>query len=188
LLGPLGTGFLYVRPGVEKQLRSVRQGGTGSISDQDLQPDFMPDKYESGSHNMIGIVGLDAGLQWLAERGLQSIVEHEQSLIGAMVEGLGDIEGLKYFGPRGLRDRVGVFSVQLDGFSPQELAAVLESHFGILTRAGIHCAPLAHQTIGTTESGGATRFSFGPFLSTQDVQFACDALADIAHSRMPARK
>jgi selenocysteine lyase/cysteine desulfurase len=78
--------------------------------------------------------------------------------------------------------------VQLDGFAPTELAAVLESHFGILTRAGIHCAPLAHEAIGTTASGGATRLSFGPFLSTQDVQYACDALAEIAQSRLPLRK
>ena len=188
LLGPLGTGFLYIRPSLEKSLRSVRQGGTGSVSDQDSQPDFLPDKYESGSHNMIGIVGLNAALQWLGERGIDSVVEHQQSLMGAMIEGLGDIEGLKYFGPRGVEHRVGVFSVQLDGFAPAELAAVLESHFGILTRAGIHCAPLAHAAIGTTVSGGATRLSFGPFLSTQDVQYACDALAEIAQSRLSLRK
>jgi cysteine desulfurase family protein len=188
LLGPLGTGFLYIRPGLEQSLRSVRQGGTGSMSEQDSQPEFLPDKYESGSHNMIGIAGLDAALQWLDERGIDSIVAHEQTLNATMIGGLSDIEGLRYFGPRGVRDRVGVFSVQLDGFPPAELAAVLESHFGILTRAGIHCAPLAHEAIGTTDAGGATRLSFGPFLDTQDVQFACDALAEIAQSRLPLRK
>jgi cysteine desulfurase/selenocysteine lyase len=188
LLGPLGTGFLYIRPGLEKSLRSVRQGGTGSVSEQDSQPDFLPDKYESGSHNMIGIVGLNAALQWLGERGIDSVVEHQQILVRTMIEGLSDIEGLKYFGPRGVDHRVGVFSVQLDGFAPAELAAVLESHFGILTRAGIHCAPLAHEAIGTTQSGGATRLSFGPFLSMQDVQYACDALAEIAQSRLPLGK
>jgi cysteine desulfurase family protein len=188
LLGPLGTGFLYIRPDLERSLRSVRQGGTGSMSDQDSQPDFLPDKYESGSHNIIGIVGLNAALQWLSECGIDSVVEHQQTLIGTMIQGLSDIEGLKYFGPRSVRHRVGVFSVQLDGFAPTELAAVLESHFGILTRAGIHCAPLAHEAIGTTASGGATRLSFGPFLSTQDVQYACDALAEIAQSRLPLRK
>jgi cysteine desulfurase/selenocysteine lyase len=188
LLGPLGTGFLYIRPGLEKSLRSVRQGGTGSISEQDSQPDFLPDKYESGSHNMMGIVGLNAALQWLGERGIDSVVEHQQALIGTMIEGISDIEGLKYFGPRGAEHRVGVFSMQLDGFAPAELAAVLESHFGILTRAGIHCAPLAHAAIGTTQSGGATRLSFGPFLSTQDVRYACDALAEIAQSRLPMGK
>ena len=83
-----------------------------------------------------------------------------------------------------LRNRIGVFSVRVEGYDPHELSAVLESNFGILTRSGIHCAPLAHQAIGTADAGGTTRFSFGPFLSKQDVKYATDALAEIATSRM----
>ena len=183
LLGPLGTGFLYVRPGVEKILRSVREGGTGSVSEQDRQPDFLPDKYEAGSHNAIGIAGLGEGVKWILDQGIEKLASHDLDLVRTMLEGLSDVEGLTCFGPRGVKNRLGVFSVRVEGFEPYELSAVLESHYGILTRPGIHCAPLAHQAIGTSELGGTTRLSFGPFLSRQDVKFATDALAEIAMSR-----
>jgi cysteine desulfurase/selenocysteine lyase len=183
LLGPLGTGFLYVRPGVEKILRTIREGGTGSVSEQDRQPEFMPDKYEPGSHNAIGIAGLNEGVKWILDQGIEKLANHDLDLVRTMLEGLGDVEGLTYYGPHGVKHRLGVFSVRIDGFEPYELAAVLESHYGILTRPGIHCAPLAHQAIGTAEFGGTTRLSFGPFLSKQDVKFATDALAEIAMSR-----
>ncbi|MGH7177777.1 MAG: aminotransferase class V-fold PLP-dependent enzyme, partial [Tepidisphaeraceae bacterium] len=91
-----------------------------------------------------------------------------------------DVEGLTYYGPQGVRHRIGVFSVRVEGLDPHELSAVLETSFGILTRSGIHCAPLIHEALGTTQHGGATRFSFGPFLSKQDVKYATDALAQIA--------
>jgi cysteine desulfurase family protein len=180
LLGPLGTGFLYIRPGLEKRLRTIKEGGTGSVSELDTQPDFMPDKFEPGSHNAIGIAGLSEGVRWILEQGVEKLAAHDQELVKTMLDGLSDVEGLTYYGPRGVRNRVGVFSVRIDGMEPYELAAVLESHYGILTRPGIHCAPLAHQAIGTTEFGGTTRFSFGPFLEKQDVKFATDALAEIA--------
>lgn len=180
LLGPLGTGFLYIRPGLEKLIHPIRQGGTGSISEEDRQPEFMPDRYEPGSHNAIGIAGLSAGLDWINERTIEKIALHERELIGTFIEGIDGVAGLKLFGPPGVRDRVGVFSVRVDGYAPQELAAVLESSYGILTRAGLHCAPRIHETLGTLSTGGTTRFSFSPFLSAQDVQFATDALAEIA--------
>jgi selenocysteine lyase/cysteine desulfurase len=183
LLGPLGTGFLYIRPGLEKTLRPLKEGGTGSISELDVQPDFLPDKFEPGSHNAIGIIGLSEGVKWLLDQGLDTLAAHDQDLCRSFIDGVSNIEGLTYFGPEGVRDRLGVFSVRIDGFDPHELAAVLESHYGILTRAGIHCAPLAHKSIGTLDTGGTTRFSFGPFLSKQDVKFATDALAEIAMSR-----
>jgi cysteine desulfurase / selenocysteine lyase len=183
LLGPLGTGFLYVRPGIEKILRPIKEGGTGSVSEQDRQPDFLPDKYEPGSHNAIGIAGLSEGVRWILEQGIQKLAGHDLDLVRTMIEGLSDVEGLTYYGPRGVKHRLGVFSLRVEGFAPYELAAVLESHYGILTRPGIHCAPLAHAAIGTAEHGGTTRFSFGPFLSKQDVKFATDALAEIAVSR-----
>ncbi|MGA3067412.1 MAG: aminotransferase class V-fold PLP-dependent enzyme [Tepidisphaeraceae bacterium] len=182
LLGPLGTGFLYIRPGLEKSLRPIREGGTGSVSEQDRQPDFLPDKYEAGSHNAIGVIGLSHGVQWIASQGIEKIAQHQRELIATFLDGISDVPGLHYFGPRGVAHRVGVFSVAIDGLAPHELSAVLETHYGILTRSGIHCAPLAHQAIGTAAAGGTTRLSFGPFLSAQDVQYAADALADIAES------
>jgi cysteine desulfurase/selenocysteine lyase len=180
LLGPLGTGFLYVRPGLEKILRPLKEGGTGSISEEDRQPDFMPDRFEPGSHNAIGIAGLSAGVKWVMEQGIEKLAAHDRELTLTFIEGVSDIAGLTYYGPRGPRNRIGVFSVRVNGYDPHELSAVLESSYGILTRPGIHCAPLAHEAIGTAALGGTTRFSFGPFVSVQDVQYATDALAQIA--------
>ncbi len=180
LLGPLGTGFLYLRPGMEKIVRTLREGGTGSVSEDDRQPEFLPDKYEPGSHNAIGIIGLSEGVKFILDQTVEKLAAHELDLVRTFLEGVSNVEGLSYFGPQGVRSRVGVFTVKLDGYDPQELSAILESQFGVLTRSGIHCAPLAHAAIGTLKNGGATRFSFGPFLSKQDVKYATDALAEIA--------
>ncbi len=183
LMGPLGTGFLYIRPGLEKKLRPLRYGGTGSISEQDVQPDFMPDKFEAGSHNAIGIAGLSAGLDWVLRKTVAAIYEHDRALCKTFMEGVDGVEGLRYLGPQGIRNRMGVFSVLVEGYAPLRLAERLENEFGILTRPGLHCAPLAHKHLGTinTEGGsGTTRLSFGPFLSVLDVQYAANALSSIA--------
>lgn len=187
LLGPLGTGFLYIRPGLEKVLRPLKEGGTGSVSEQDRQPEFMPDKYESGSHNAIGIAGLSEGVKWIMDKGVEKLAADDLDLVRTFIDEVSNIDGLRYYGPQGVRHRMGVFSVRIESFSPHELAAVLESNYGILTRPGIHCAPLAHQSIGTVQHGGTTRFSFGPFLSMQDVRYATDALAEIAMNRTVKR-
>jgi len=184
LLGPLGTGLLYIRPGLEKSLRTLREGGTGSVSEQAVQPDFLPDKYEPGSHNAIGIIGLSQGVQWVLEKTVEKLAADEMDLVRTFLDGVAGVEGLTYFGPPGVRNRAGVFSVRVDGYEPQELSAILEGSYGILTRSGIHCAPLAHSAIGTADRGGTTRLSFGPFLSKQDVTYATDALAEIAGSRV----
>jgi len=180
LLGPLGTGFLYIRPGIEKILKTIREGGTGSLSEHDVQPDFLPDKYEPGSHNAIGIIGLGAGVQWVLSQGIEKLAAEEAKLSRAFIDGVDKVTGLSWYGPRQVKQRVGVFSVAIDGLDPQELAAVLESHYGILSRAGIHCAPLMHRAIGSAARGGTTRLSFGPFLSARDINFAVDALVEIA--------
>jgi cysteine desulfurase family protein len=190
LLGPLGTGGLYIRPGVERRMRTYREGGTGSVSERDVQPEFLPDRFEPGSHNAIGIIGLSESVKWILDQTVEKIWRHEQDLMRAMIEGLsenGEIPGLSYVGFQGVKNRCGVFSIRVDGFDrPQELSDLLEKGYGVLTRSGLHCAPLAHETLGTFAGGGTTRFSFGPFLSTQDVQYACDALGQIclqqAHS------
>lgn len=184
LLGPLGTGLLYIRPGMESRLRTIQEGGTGSVSEEDTQPDFMPDKYEPGSHNAIGIAGLSEGVQWILNEGIETLKDHDLDLVRVFIDGAGGIEGLTYYGPQGVRHRLGVFSVRIEGLDPTELAMVLESEYGILTRPGLHCAPCIHEALGTTRYGGTTRFSFSPFLSKQDVKFATDALAEIAMSRV----
>ncbi len=139
-LGPLGTGILYVGPGVEEQLDSVRQGGTGSHSEDDHQPARLPDKYESGNHNVPGLFGLEAALAWIEKRGVHEISRHERELTEQLIAGLAPLKGLRIHGPRPAAERVGVVSVTLDGFEPHELATVLDSSFGIETRAGLHCA------------------------------------------------
>jgi cysteine desulfurase / selenocysteine lyase len=183
LLGPLGTGFLYIRPGLENMVRIVREGGTGSVSEQDRHPEFMPDKFEAGSHNAIGIAGLLAGLKWHGEQTMEKLAAHDGALTAAFVRRLREMDDVTYYGPRGAEGRVGVFSVKIEGYTPHELAARLEGEYGILTRPGLHCAPLIHRALGTVPVGGTTRFSFGPFLTESDVEFAADALAAIAASR-----
>lgn len=182
LLGPLGTGFLYIRPGVEKLLRTTREGGTGSVSEHDRQPDFMPDRFEAGSHNAIGIAGLCESLGWILQQTVEKLAAHERRLTEAFLGELRDMDGVRLYGPRSAQMRGSVFSVAIDGYSPAELAAVLEMEFGILTRPGIHCAPLVHRAMGTLENGGTTRFSFGPFITVEDVRFAADALRRIARA------
>jgi cysteine desulfurase / selenocysteine lyase len=102
-----------------------------------------------------------------------------------MIERLADgMPGLRLYGPQGVEDRVDVFSIRIDGFNnPQSLSDVLENDFGLLTRSGIHCAPLAHQTIGTAELGGTTRLSFGPFTTEEDIHLTCDSLAHICQGQ-----
>ena len=185
-MGPLGTGFLYLRPGMEKHVRPLREGGTGSRSEDAVQPSELPDKYEPGSHNAIGLAGLLAGVRWLRSEGLAKLVDHERALVSTFIGAVSGIDGLRYLGPQGVKDRIGVFSLVLAGCEPQELSAMLETGFGVLTRSGIHCAPWMHDAAGTIGGGGATRLSFGPFVTKQDVRFAADALAQIASSMVPA--
>lgn len=187
LLGPTGTGGLYLAPGMEQRVDPIRQGGTGSASESPAQPATMPDRYESGSSNAMGIAGLDAALAWIEERGVASIRAHEEALMTQMMEGLDDLPGLRLLGPTEIAERCGVFSVTCDAFEAAELAALLESRFGILARAGLHCAPYAHETFGTFAGGGATRLSLGPFLVRDDVAAALDALRQLCGAGASAR-
>ncbi len=185
LLGPLGTGVLYIRPGLERQLETLREGGTGSVSEKPYQPEFLPDRYEPGSHNAIGIAGLAAGVEYILDRGIDDLRRHEESLSAAFMDAIEGIDRLTLYGPRRMGDRVGVFSVRVAGYEPAELSAALEARFGILTRSGLHCAPLAHRTIGTYDGGGTTRFSLGPFVTPDDVVRAAEALAELARQSRP---
>jgi cysteine desulfurase family protein len=179
LLGPLGTGLLYIRAGVEKRLRTMRQGGTGTQSDQDQHPETMPHKYEAGSLNLPGIVGLGAGLDFLRLQGTK-LRKHHQQLTEQLVAGLIEIDGVKVFGPAEPTDRVGVVSVTIDGYDPQEVAATLDGAHRVQVRAGFHCAPLMHAAVGTIDLGGAVRFSVGVFNTEADIEAAVHAVAEVA--------
>jgi cysteine desulfurase/selenocysteine lyase len=180
LLGPLGTGLLYVRPGVEEQLQSVRQGGTGTNSESDRQPDRVPEKYEAGNHNVPGLFGLEAALAWLEERGVAEVSRHERQLTARLLEGLSGLPRLRIYGPKSIDERVAVVSILIEGLAPQELAAVLDDSFSIETRAGLHCAPGAHRSLGTFTSGGTLRLSPGAFTTNAEIDAAISALREIA--------
>jgi cysteine desulfurase/selenocysteine lyase len=190
LLGPLGTGALLIRPGLEHSIDPLREGGTGSVSESAFHPETMPDRFEPGSHNTPGIVGLGAALDWLinAEHqfgaGIDAIFAHERRLTEVFIDAWHavDAPGLRLLGPQTTADRLGVFSVVHDVLGPHELAMILESEHGVLTRSGIHCAPHAHNTLGTTDRGGATRLSVGAFVTEDDVRTAVDALGSICRA------
>ncbi len=179
LLGPQGTGGLYMRPGMEDLLEPVRQGGTGSRSESDEQPRELPDRYEPGSHNTVGIAGLLAGVEWLLERGVANLRRHDKGLIKAFLAGIEGLAGFTVHGPRESAERVGVFSITHERVAPGLLASALERRAGVLTRAGLHCAPWAHEAIGTAGAGGTCRLSFGPFVTEEEIGAACGCLAGI---------
>ncbi len=180
LMGPLGTGALFIRQGLEEQLRPLIEGGTGSVSEHPVQPDFMPDKFESGSHNAIGLAGLGAAIEWIASKGMDAMTRHDRELSGRFLDAARQIPELTVYGPQEPTARVAVFSIRLGGLDPQELSSLMESEFGILSRSGIHCAPLAHQSIGTHADGGTTRLSFGAFNTPQDVDRCIECLRELS--------
>jgi cysteine desulfurase/selenocysteine lyase len=173
LLGPLGTGGLILRPGIEHIVSPLRTGGTGSMSEYPVQPSTMPDKYEPGSHNMPGIAGLVASLEWITEEGIQNLHAREQALCSAFID-LVDTEHATIAGPK-KEHRCGVFSLRFEN-DPLEVAEQLAEEFGIQARAGLHCAPFAHDTINTSQFGGTVRVSFGPFHKIEDITYLANTL------------
>ena len=123
-------------------------------------------------------------MKWVRERGVESIAAHERGLVQTFIDATLSLDGLTIHGPQGVADRLGVFSVTVEGYEPHELSSILEFSYGLLTRSGVHCAPFVHKTLGTVEGGGTTRLSFGPFTSKQDVRYAADALAQVAQSAL----
>jgi len=185
LLGPLGTGILYVRPGLEKSLRPLRQGGTGTVSEQDRQPDSLPDKFESGNHNVAGLAGLGASANYLQEIGLPEIQSQSHKLISLLLTRLCEIEEITVLGPQGVAQRVGVVSVIARDYTSHELAALLDATAGVQTRGGFHCAPRIHRSLKTLAHGGALRMSVGLFNTLEEINLVADLLADLMASPKP---
>jgi len=182
LLGPLGTGFLYVRPGLEGRLNSVRQGGTGSASSSDEQPEELPGKYEPGNLNVGGILGLGAGLRFIEERGIVSLRNHAAELSELLMSRLEAIPGLRLYGPRPSDQKAALISFTLDGRDSPAVAKMLSERFGVQTRAGFQCAALMHRVLQTAEFRGTVRMSIGPFNTREEIVLAADAVAAIAAS------
>jgi cysteine desulfurase family protein len=182
LLGPLGTGLLYVRPGVERFLATWREGGTGTSSEDDQQPQVLPYKYESGNHNVLGLAGLHAALDWIEKQGLERLRDHQQSLVRHLLALLEGQPGITVAGPVDASPRVGVVSVMVNDLDPHDVAAILDSRAGMATRAGLHCAPGAHRAIGSFERGGTVRLSAGPFNTQEQMAEAAAALVALARA------
>ena len=182
LLGPLGTGLLYLRPGMESEVACQRQGGTGTRSEEDRQPEQLPNKFESGNLNVAGIAGLGAAATHLFKKTISAVREHDLVLTTRMLAGFESIRGVTVFGPPNASDRVGLVSIRIEGYDPQEVAAALDAVHRIQVRPGLHCAPMMHAALGTVEAGGTVRFSFGQFNTEQDVDEAVAAVAELAAS------
>jgi cysteine desulfurase family protein len=181
LLGPQGIGAMILTDRLASQMRPTVLGGTGSKSDLLDMPEYLPDRFEPGTLNIPGIVGLNHALDFLASQGLQAIRSHKDALARTFLEGLSVIHGVQSFGQAADVPRESVFSLVFKNMDQAEAAFRLERDFGILTRSGLHCAPLAHQTLGTFP-GGSVRFSFGCFTTVADVDAALSAIAKIAKS------
>jgi selenocysteine lyase/cysteine desulfurase len=190
LLGPTGTGALYIRPGVEQMMETVRQGGTGMRSELEEMPSFLPDRFEPGSLNVIGIAGLREGVRHLLEHGERAWREEQR--LGAMLRaGLREIEGVRLIGPAageqlGTGGCVGVVSFVIEGpggeaMEAAEVGARLELEYGVISRSGLHCAPQLHATIGHG-LGGATRLSIGAFTTEADVMRGIEGVRGVVKS------
>ncbi len=179
LFGPQGVGGLLIADDFDyKRIKPLKQGGTGSLSDQTVQPGFLPDCFESGTMNIAGIAGLSAGLDFINETGLENIYQHEKNLLKYFVESAKS--NVKGFQTVGYTDKsINVCSFFIKGISVSELAQVLSEKYAISCRQGLHCAPLAHQTLGTFPNG-TCRFGFNIFNTKDEIDKATMALAEIS--------
>ena len=181
LLGPSGIGALLMTDDFAKSLNPIVAGGTGSASDSEYLPDYLPDRFESGTPNLPGIYGWEAALAFVEKTGVEALRKHEMALCQRFLEGLDDIEGVALCGTKDLTRRVGVISVDFLREDNAEAAFRLETEFGILTRCGLHCAPSAHKTLDTFPRG-TVRFSLGFANTEADVDAALAAIRAISEA------
>jgi cysteine desulfurase/selenocysteine lyase len=177
LLGPTGTGALYVRHGLTPL--PLMRGGTGSRSDLETQPEFMPDALESGTMNVAGLAGLAASVKFLLEQGVAAVAAQERRLVARFLAGAADIAGVIVYGPDSIEDRCGVLCFNVAGLTSSDVGMLLDRDYEILSRAGLHCAPGAHQTIGTFPTG-TVRFGFSYANTEDEVDDSLSALNEIA--------
>ena len=181
LFGPPGTGALYI--GNRVNLDSLREGGTGSYSEEEEQPVILPDRYESGTQNSVGISGLGAGLKYIREEGLEKIIAREQSLTDSLIEGLLKIPEIVLYISKDRLKQAPVISFNIKGFTPGDVGTILDQTFDIKVRTGLHCAPMMHKTIGTFPLG-TIRLSPGYFNTAEDIEITIKAIEKISSSRM----
>jgi cysteine desulfurase family protein len=180
--GPMGTGGLVIGERVDVgRLSPLKQGGTGSRSEQEQQPDFLPDMCESGTANAVGLAGLAAGIRWVMERGIDAIRQHEIELIQQLIDGLREIHGVTVYGGLDATRQTATIAFNVAGLEPSEVGLQLDEEFDIMSRVGLHCAPAAHKTLGTFPAG-TVRFGLGAFNTAEQVDQATHAVRTIAGS------
>lgn len=176
LMGPQGIGGFIISDEFAKRIRPLKEGGTGSFSENEIQPDTLPDKFESGTLNIPGIYGLNASLKFVKNTGIDNIRQHELYLSEIFLSNLLNIKGVQLSGVDNVEGRTSVFSVNFSGLDNAEAAFMLDREFGVMTRVGLHCSPSAHRTLGTFP-GGSIRFSFGYFNTREDIEYIIDSIA-----------
>ena len=180
LFGPQGTGGIVWKPEFAEQCSPLMEGGTGSLSHEETQPDVMPDKFEAGTSNLPGFAGLDAALDWIDRTGIEAIREREEKLGARLEEGLLSIRGLRLLGSaRGESPRLPVYAFNVDGKDNGEFANDLSMTYGIEGRPGLHCAPLAHRTLGTFPEG-ALRLSPGYYTTEDEIDYTIESIRALA--------
>ncbi len=179
LYGPQGTGGFYIRKGLEKMVSPLERGGTGSGSEFEEHPDFMPDRFESGTPNTIGIAGLGAGAGHVAAIGIEAIRKKETALTELFLDGIRSIRGVRVYGDMDPAKRAALVSFTIDGMSPSDISFDLDERFNIMSRPGLHCAPSAHRTIGTFPDG-TVRFSFGISTTEEEIKAAIRAIETLS--------
>ena len=178
LLGPQGIGALLLTPELAKRLTPLIAGGTGSASDSEELPDWMPDRFESGTPNLPGIYGWEAALRWIEETGVEQLTAHERMLTARFLDGVSALKNVRLYGPRTTKGRTGVISLGFTDCDNADAAWRLEREHGVLTRCGLHCAPAAHRSLGSFPEG-SVRFSIGWANTESDVDTALGAIAEI---------
>lgn len=178
LLGPQGIGGFLISEALDQELTPLIAGGTGSQSDSLLMPDYLPDKYESGTLNLPGIIGLHASLTYLEENGISAIHQKKMELTGYFLERIQDIPQAQIVGKTALQDRLAVVSLDFPDYDNAEIAFALEQDYGIMTRVGLHCAPMAHQTLHTMPQG-TVRFAFSHFNTTEQIDQCITGLREL---------
>ena len=178
--GPTGTGGLVIGERVAlERLLPLKRGGTGSRSELEEQPGFLPDQFESGTANAVGLAGLAAGLRWVLDRGVEAIRQHEIALTQQLIAGLEQIQGVRLHGGQDATRQTATVSFSIGGMEPSDVGLRLDERYEIMCRVGLHCAPAAHRTLGTFP-GGTVRFALGAFSTSDQVDEALQAVREIA--------
>jgi len=181
LLGPQGIGGFLISEELVEKVTPLIEGGTGSLSEFEIQPDYMPDKFESGTANIPGIYGLNAALKYILAEGIETIRNKELTLTKIFLEEISKLEGIEIIGHNTIENKTPVVSLNFVGKDNGEISYLLSKNYGISTRCGLHCAPSAHKTLGTFPDG-TVRFSFSSFNTEAEVMYTVSSIKQICFS------